>query len=708
LGRLIVADSVSFQVIDFYETLLFRTPSQSEVDYWIGRYQSGVSLDHIKADFLYSDEYHRLHDVTLPVVALYQAAFGRAPDPGGLAYWSARYSSGDISFDGLVKAFAGSDEFHGLHPEIGSDPQPQELVKLFYHNLLGREPDEGGLQFWTEQLASGKLTGNQVAEGFLTSDEFKTIGESNLREIVQDVADGSLDQPHGPLVAPIATLADGTLHFTAAGSYHFQIDGQQLVVTLGGRQAAFNLLDLSGVHTVQLDAGAVVDVDAQLLATGLPVHAVTGQGTINLTGVTFTEASAGGPAGANVDLAGILIGDGVHLEVNGTEGDAIIAKWEALDHLYTYLAALPNGNLALFNNDTANGHGYGDSTHLGMSVLGQESLGAAAKAVNIAFIKLAAEYAHYLEDGGTPLTDFTAKFGTGRDQSLHDNLLSNGGDAGIDIRKFDPGTAAQLRDLMPDWVEHRPVYSGNATDVANHRAVLAYDWDHGIARPDYVSLAHNVSVDPSGTSGGEMLFGVGNMPDHYDVARHDGLGIELGLNVHYRTSTELVSGITDGNGVTHYTVDAGPQLDGVHGMHGDKPDRAAWNFDFAALTGLNGRSETLDDYHFQLKIDVDPTQGTHYLTFDLGGAAGSTPWLLGADPLISDEDGSNPHVSENSVNFGFDFLKNAIDTNPDVAGVQPYNYGGGDFDIVLSASNQAGVQLLANHIQVHVNDFLPS
>jgi hypothetical protein len=702
-----VADSVSVQLLDFYESLLFRTPSQSEVDYWIGRYQSGLSLDHIRADFLNSDEYHRLHDLTLPVVALYQAAFGRAPDAGGLAYWSAQLSSGGISFDGLVKAFARSDEFHALHPDSGPDLPPQELVKLFYQNLLGREPDEGGLQYWTEQLAGGKLAGKEIAEAFLTSQEFKTIGESNLRAIIQDAADGSLDEPHAPLVAPIATLESGSLHFSMAGAYHFQIDGQQLVVALGNRHESFSLSDLSGVHTVELGAGAVVEVDAQLLAAGLPIHAVTGQGTINLTGVTFTEASAGGPAGANIDLAGIAIGDGVHLEVNGSEGDAIIAKWEALDHLYTSLAGLPNGNLALFNNDTANGHGYGDSTHLDQAVLGQDTLGAAARAVNIAFIKLAAEYAHYLDDGGVPLTDFTAKFATGRDQSLHDNLLANGGDAGIDIRKFDPDTAAQLRDLMPDWVEHRPVYSGAASDVDAHRAVLAYDWAHGIPRPDYVSLSHDATVDPSGTSGGEMFFGDGNMPDHYDVARHDGLGIELGLKVHYRTSAEIVPGTTDGNGVTRYTVDAGHQQDGVHGMHGDKLDRAAWSFDFAALTGLNGRSETLDDYHFQLKIDVDPTEGTGYLTFDLGGATGNTPWLAGGTPLIFDEDGSNPHISENSVNFGFDFLKSVIDTDPHTAGIQPYAYGGGDFDIILTASNQAGVQLLANHIQVHVNDFMP-
>ncbi|MFC7396398.1 DUF4214 domain-containing protein [Chelatococcus sp. GCM10030263] len=692
------------QVIDFYESLLLRTPSESEVDYWIGRYQSGNPLDHIRADFLNSDEYHKLHDLTLPLVALYQAAFGRAPDAEGLTYWSARYRSGEISFDELVKTFVRSDEFHIQHPDSGPDLPPQELVKLFYQNLLGREPDAGGLQYWTEQLAAGKLAGDQIAKAFLTSEEFKTVGEANLRDIVQDAADGILDQPHAPLVAPIATLENGTLHFTMAGAYHFQIDGPQLVVTLDNRHSTFNLIDLLGVHTVHLDAGAAIEVDAQLLGAGLPLHAVTGQGTINLTGVTFTEASASGRASTNVDLAGIAIGEGVHLEVNGTEGDAIIAKWGALDHLYTFLAGLPNGNLALFNNDTANGHGYSDSTHLGQAILGEDTLGAAAKAVNIAFIKLAAEYAHYLEDGGAPLTEFTAKFGTGRDQSLHDNLLANGGDAGIDIRKFDPDTAAQLRDLMPDWVENRPVYSGIASDVQAHRAVLAYDWDHGIARPDYVSLTHGATVDPSGTSGGEMLFGDGNMPDHYDVARHDGLGIELDLKVHYRTSAEVVPGVTDENGVTRYTVDAGHQQDGVHGMHGDNLGRAAWNFDFAALTGLNGRSETLDDYHFQLKIDVDPTQGTDYLTFDLGGAAGSTPWLLGTDPLIADEDGLNPHVSQNSVNFGFDFLKDAIDTDPHMAGIQPYGYGGGDFDIVLTAYDQSGVQLLANHIQVHVND----
>ena len=57
---------------------------------------------------------------------------------------------------------------------------------------------------------------------------------------------------------------------------------------------------------------------------------------------------------------------------------------------------------------------------------------------------------------------------------------------------------------------------------------------------------------------------------------------------------------------------------------------------------------------------------------------------------------------QGSSNYGFNFIRSAIDTDDDAAGIQPYAFGEGEFDILLQA--YAGGNLVAsNHLVVHVD-----
>lgn len=44
-------------------------------------------------------------------------------------------------------------------------------------------------------------------------------------------------------------------------------------------------------------------------------------------------------------------------------------------------------------------------------------------------------------------------------------------------------------------------------------------------------------------------------------------------------------------------------------------------------------------------------------------------------------------MSQNSENFSFDFIRSKIDANPNLPGVQQYNFTEGVFDIELTASH---------------------
>ena len=98
---------------------------------------------------------------------IYQAAFNRAPDPAGLGFWIHQLDQG-ASLEGIAAGFIDSAEFRSLY---GSAPSNYEVVYRFYQNVLHREPDAGGLDFWVHVLDANQATRAQALIGFSESAE---------------------------------------------------------------------------------------------------------------------------------------------------------------------------------------------------------------------------------------------------------------------------------------------------------------------------------------------------------------------------------------------------------------------------------------------------------------------------------------------------------------------------------------------------------
>lgn len=81
---------------------------------------------------------------------LYQAAFNRTPDSGGLGFWI-RALDGGMSLKTVAEGFVTSAEFKTAY---GASPANRELVTQFYQNILHRTPEAGGLDFWVGVLES--------------------------------------------------------------------------------------------------------------------------------------------------------------------------------------------------------------------------------------------------------------------------------------------------------------------------------------------------------------------------------------------------------------------------------------------------------------------------------------------------------------------------------------------------------------------------
>lgn len=104
---------------------------------------------------------------------LYRAYFGRVSDGAGLDYWVKRVSE-DLSLAQVSSHFAGSGEFLGLYGNTSN----RAFARRVYLNVLGREPDAAGWNFWTGQLNSGMARGELMLL-FSDTPEFKR--RTNLR-----------------------------------------------------------------------------------------------------------------------------------------------------------------------------------------------------------------------------------------------------------------------------------------------------------------------------------------------------------------------------------------------------------------------------------------------------------------------------------------------------------------------------------------------
>lgn len=82
---------------------------------------------------------------------LYEAAFVRTPDAGGMGYWLGVQTQG-VSLQTITRDFIRSQEFIDRY---GANQSDAGFVTTLYRNVLHRTPDEGGLAFHVGSLQAG-------------------------------------------------------------------------------------------------------------------------------------------------------------------------------------------------------------------------------------------------------------------------------------------------------------------------------------------------------------------------------------------------------------------------------------------------------------------------------------------------------------------------------------------------------------------------
>lgn len=100
------------------------------------------------------------------VIRLYWAFFERQPDLGGLGYWTGRLVAGKKLATAATQ-FSTSSEFKNTYGPLSNSA----FVTLIYQNIFDRDPDASGLAYWTKKLDTKAKAKGEVMLAFSESSE---------------------------------------------------------------------------------------------------------------------------------------------------------------------------------------------------------------------------------------------------------------------------------------------------------------------------------------------------------------------------------------------------------------------------------------------------------------------------------------------------------------------------------------------------------
>jgi len=156
-------------LVGIYEAFLGATPDPDAFRRW----SDVVAARGLRAAALqlaYSEEY-----AGVLLDDLYQRVLGREADATGKAYWLGVLASG-TRIEQVGALFYGSEEY------VEAAGSLEGYVELLYENLLDRDPEQSGLDYWVGMLRSRSASPPAVASGFYVSKESRLGRVARLYE----------------------------------------------------------------------------------------------------------------------------------------------------------------------------------------------------------------------------------------------------------------------------------------------------------------------------------------------------------------------------------------------------------------------------------------------------------------------------------------------------------------------------------------------
>ena len=142
-SALAVSDGwAGYEIDQLYQIVLGRGADPSGRAYWVSQVAAGVRLETIAVYYYGGPEYYGANGNTPAgfVTALYQDILHRQPDQSGLNFWVGMLNAGVLDRYGVAASFYASVESR------------RDRVNRLYQRILGRGPDPGGWDYWAGQL----------------------------------------------------------------------------------------------------------------------------------------------------------------------------------------------------------------------------------------------------------------------------------------------------------------------------------------------------------------------------------------------------------------------------------------------------------------------------------------------------------------------------------------------------------------------------
>ena len=201
-------DNIEQFVERLYRNVHNRNSDPSGLAFWSAqlRNQTNTGANVAYGFFFSSEMRNRNHPNEVFVEILYTTLMDRPSDPGGRNFWVNQLNNG-ASRESVFAGFVNSAEFNRICNDYGiirstytppgnqpTPPPPQptpqppsqpvnealvrDFVTRLYAETLGRQADQGGLNFWTTQLMNGR-SGTSVAYEFFFSPEMRNRNHSD-------------------------------------------------------------------------------------------------------------------------------------------------------------------------------------------------------------------------------------------------------------------------------------------------------------------------------------------------------------------------------------------------------------------------------------------------------------------------------------------------------------------------------------------------
>ena len=323
-------------------------------------------------------------DYSQTIIGYYKNILGRVPGADEVAVWNNRLQSGATTLSGLAQTFATS-------PEAKEFSQP---VAELYQSLLGRSPDQAGLEHWTSQYKSAVTGGEDshaalasIAQQFFQSPETQALYGSDGSTAADVTASAVTKLYENALGREPGTLANGTtevqywVNKAQTENLSLQNIATQFALspeaTSGAQQARVVANLIAGATGIELTSGA--DSLQGTSSNDLFVAGTfqDGKNLVSTLGQNDTLTGNGGndtllvrglmnESGVSNNLGAPTLNNIQNLDIQGSTGPATLDLLNAQGTTNVSLAS--DGGLTLNLNDAQNVQNLGVDSSKGANV----------------------------------------------------------------------------------------------------------------------------------------------------------------------------------------------------------------------------------------------------------------------------------------------------------------------------------------------------